>query len=223
MKTSILPILIRSAAATVVGILSLSGCSEGSKLLDPRSDPSPVPSLSVAAAAVTVSVRDDYFTPDPINPGQGGTVQWNFDGFSTHTATDNSGMGLFDSGLKDHGETYSFTFKSAGRYPYVCTLHDWMTGTVRVPVKVAPVSGSTSTTFTVAWSSTAPSAGYVFDVQIKRPASTFFHNWKTGQTVRSATFTPDAGAGGYSFRARLRKPGNNTKSQYSFPKSVTVS
>src|SRR5688500_3304103 len=74
-KTSILPILARSAAAMVVGILSLSGCSEGSRLLDPRSDPSPAPSLSVAAAAVTVSVRDDYFMPDPINPGQGGTVR----------------------------------------------------------------------------------------------------------------------------------------------------
>src|SRR5688572_11695929 len=96
-NTRIRPSLIRSAGAMVVGLLSLSGCSEGSKLLDPRSDPSPVPSLSVAAAAVTVSVRDDYFTPDPINPGQGGTVQWSFDGFSTHTATDNSGMGLFDS------------------------------------------------------------------------------------------------------------------------------
>ena len=30
------------------------------------------------------------------------------------------------------GARYSFTFEKAGRYPYVCTIHAAMTGTVTV-------------------------------------------------------------------------------------------
>ncbi|MEM3032421.1 MAG: plastocyanin/azurin family copper-binding protein, partial [Nitrososphaerota archaeon] len=47
-----------------------------------------------------------------------------------HTVT--SDQGLFDSGLFGQGMTWAFTFVRPGEYPYHCTPHPWMTGTVNV-------------------------------------------------------------------------------------------
>ncbi|MCS7129347.1 MAG: plastocyanin/azurin family copper-binding protein [Candidatus Caldarchaeum sp.] len=47
-----------------------------------------------------------------------------------HTVT--SDQGLFDSGLFGRGERWVFTFARAGIYPYHCTPHPWMVGTVTV-------------------------------------------------------------------------------------------
>jgi hypothetical protein len=47
-----------------------------------------------------------------------------------HTVT--SDQGLFDSGLFGPGASWVFTFGKAGIYPYHCTPHPWMVGTVNV-------------------------------------------------------------------------------------------
>ncbi|MEM0441069.1 MAG: plastocyanin/azurin family copper-binding protein [Candidatus Caldarchaeum sp.] len=47
-----------------------------------------------------------------------------------HTVT--SDQGLFDSGLFGPGERWIFVFGRAGIYPYHCTPHPWMVGTVTV-------------------------------------------------------------------------------------------
>jgi hypothetical protein len=97
-----------------------------------------------------------------------------------------------------------------------------MRGSLAVPLGASPASGSTATSFTVTWSSAAPASGLVFDVQLKRPGSTSFANWKTGQTTASSTFKPDAGSGTYAFRARLRRTANNKASGWSATKSISV-
>ena len=40
--------------------------------------------------------------------------------------------GTFDSGNMATGDTFSHTFDTAGDFPYYCTPHPWMTGTVTV-------------------------------------------------------------------------------------------
>jgi plastocyanin len=49
---------------------------------------------------------------------------------STHTWTADDGT--FDSGDLAQGKSFSFTFKKAGSFPYKCSLHTFMTGTVDV-------------------------------------------------------------------------------------------
>lgn len=173
---------------------------------------------------VEVSVSDTEFTPKRADVPQGGTVQWNFlaSNTSKHTATDKSGMALFDSGLRDPGETYSFTFIAAGMYQYTSTPDGAMNGTVEVPVTVSPSSGGVSTSFTVTWASEAAPAGFVYDVQIRRPGDAWV-NWRTGVTFSEDTFTPDGGTGTYQFRARLRKTADGTASKYSPASAVSVS
>ena len=175
-----------------------------------------------ANSPVAVSVSNFAFSPATVTVPQGQTVRWDFQDNTVHTATDTTAMALFDSGQKTAGESFSFLFRSAGIYPYHCEIHSSMTGAVQVPLKVTPSSGTATTAFTITWSSVAAPAGFVFDAQIRRPGSSSFVNWKMGRTSRSATFTPGAGPGKYSFRARLRRVSNGAHSIYSPFRTVTV-
>ena len=191
--------------------------------------PAPASAMAPAGEAGTVSVgvADYSFTPQTVTAPQGSTVVWTFSGPSKHTATDSSGMGLFGSGIKAKGTSYSFQFVAAGSYAYRCTVHTSPTtahaGNVLVPIQVTPTSGQSTTTFTITWSAAPMASGYVFDVQVKRPGTTSFTNWKTGLTSSlSATFIPDKGAGTYSFRSRVRKPSVGKASGWSPVRALSV-
>jgi Tol biopolymer transport system component len=176
------------------------------------------------AASYYVTVTDFAFTPAIDKPKLGGTVYWDFIGPTAHTVTDNSGMGLFDSFSKNAGTFFLWRFIAAGKYPYICTLHPaLMSGEVRVPMTAVPKTGGVTSVFTLTWAAAAPPMGYIFDVQIKRPDSSVFVDWFPSTTLRSSTFTPDAGVGLYSFQARLRNKASGLASNYSVPVSITVS
>ncbi len=170
-----------------------------------------------------VSVSDFSFTPQGVTVAQGSQVQWNFYGPSVHSATDASGMALFDSGPMSPVSYYRFGFFAAGRYPYVSAPDGTlMTGNVKVPLIVAPGAGATSTTFMITCASASPPSGYVFDVQISRPGGTGFVDWRKGVVTTSSAFVADAGPGTYGFRARLRRLSNAAHSRWSSAASVSV-
>ena len=174
-------------------------------------------------ADLSVLVTGTGFTPKNAKSAQGGTVRWSFQGPGTHNVTDKSGMGLFASGGKAPGASWSFAFQGAGTYSYHCSLHSARhSGKIRVPVLVSPARGTRATAFTVTWAAAQAPSGYVYDIQIERPGASGFVNWKMGQTARSAAFTPDRGTGTYSFRARLKKTGSGRASGWSPTRSVTV-
>ena len=169
-----------------------------------------------------ISITDSGFSPNPVNNHTiGNGAKWTNNGTKSHTVTDSSGAGIFDSGAIAPGGTYTFVFVGAGVYQYKDTLST-ITGTVKAPMILSPASGNATTTFTIQWAGGAAPAGFVFDIQIKRPGSTSWQNWKTGQTVASATFVPDTGTGTYQFRARVKNASNLKACQYSTAKSITV-
>jgi plastocyanin len=172
---------------------------------------------------VAVLVLDSGFSPKTATIGQGSIVTWSLPSSDTqfHNVTDSSGMGLFGSGNMPPGSTYAFTFVGAGSYAISDTVSA-RKSTIAIPPLASPATGGTGTTFNITWASAAPPAGYVFDVQIRRPGAGW-GTWMLGQTALSASFTPDAGTGVYSFRARLRNSGNGAASQYSPAASITVS
>ena len=59
----------------------------------------------------------------------GTTVTWMNIDDTVHTSTSNSGV--WDSGIIQVGHSFSFTFSSAGTFPYHCNVHP-MTGTIVV-------------------------------------------------------------------------------------------
>jgi plastocyanin len=50
----------------------------------------------------------------------------------THTVTSTDLAPAFDSGGVAPGTSYSFTFSNAGSFPYTCSIHPTMTGTITV-------------------------------------------------------------------------------------------
>jgi plastocyanin len=85
---------------------------------------------SSASGSTTVSVKNFAFEPQRLTVSKGTKVTWKFEDTTAHTATANDKS--FDSkGLKS-GATYSFTFTKPGSYQYLCTFHQYMTGTVTV-------------------------------------------------------------------------------------------
>jgi plastocyanin len=205
--------------SVVTALLLLSACMTGPAAIDENAPPdegTPV----IAGLTASVAVTSAGFSPRTADVDQGGTVTWTFQQ-GGHSVVDKSGMGLFNSGVRPGGSTFSAGFASAGSYKYSCTQHR-ETGTVRVPLSAAPASGTTATTFTVKWSAASAPSGFVFDVQIKRPGSTSYASWKTAQTAASATFLPDAGAGMYAFRSRLRRTADNRAAGYSPAASISV-
>jgi plastocyanin len=95
-----------------------------------------------AAQTHTVNIVDFSFEPGQLTIAVGDTVTWTNEDGAAHTATATGGA--FDSGNMEQGDAFSFTFASAGDYPYLCTYHPEMTGTIFV--RAAAPSPSESTT-----------------------------------------------------------------------------
>jgi plastocyanin len=172
------------------------------------------------ASAATVSIGDFFFSPTSVNVAQGGTVSWHNGGSATHTSTQNAPLSLWNTGNLASGSTSTaVALRAAGSYPYHCAIHSFMTGTVKVPIKVSPATGTTSTTFTITLTS-ATQTGFTYDVQMK-VGSGSFTLWKSGVTTRTVTFKGARGT--YMFRSRLHKTSNGATSGYSPAKTITIS
>jgi plastocyanin len=177
---------------------------------------------AATAAPISISMVDDAFSPISQTVAQGGSVSWQNVGAAPHTATQDGPLALFNTGRVNSGATSStVVVNAAGIYPYHCSFHPGMVGTLKVPVKVSPTSGTTATTFTVTVASQAAPSGFVYDVQ-RRIGTGSWSAYRTGVTSASVTFQA-AAAGTYAFRSLLRKASTGAKSKPSPAKTVTVS
>ncbi len=183
----------------------------------------PAPSTPPPPPDVHVTVGDNVFSPSTLTVPAGTKVVWDFAGPSAHDVTDSSSLGLFASTSAGAGASFAYRYLSAGTYAFRCTDHRKMTGSVTVPMSASVTSGTTSSQIALAWSRlTSVPAAYVVDVQILRPGARKWTTWRSNMQVGSSVFTPDAGAGNYSFKARLRKPSNGSASAWSPPLSITI-
>ena len=81
------------------------------------------------STSTSVAVRNNVFEPASTTVGVGATVTWTWaQGAAEHNVT-------FDDGPKSATQAtggYTRVFGTAGSYPYHCTLHPGMTGSVTV-------------------------------------------------------------------------------------------
>jgi len=82
------------------------------------------------AAGAAVNIDNFVFGPQTITVPVGATVTWTNKDDIPHTSV--STEGVFKSKVLDTDEKFSYTFTKAGTYPYYCTIHPKMTGTVVV-------------------------------------------------------------------------------------------
>lgn len=77
-----------------------------------------------------VKIDNFIFGPQTVTVPAGTTVTWTNSDDIPHTAV--STDGVFKSKVMDTDEKFSYTFTKAGTYPYYCSIHPKMTGTVVV-------------------------------------------------------------------------------------------
>jgi plastocyanin len=79
---------------------------------------------------VTAVVEDFRFSPARLEVAEGTTIVWTNRGQVVHTVTAQDQS--FDSGPIELGERRAITFSRAGTFPFRCTPHPFMSGTVVV-------------------------------------------------------------------------------------------
>ena len=77
-----------------------------------------------------VWMNNSQFNPSTITVSAGTSIKWTNKESVTHNVI--SDNGTFASGDLGNGGTFSFTFSTAGTYPYSCSHHLDMKGTVIV-------------------------------------------------------------------------------------------
>jgi len=113
--------VIRSVAGAVSLAVALAACGGD----DAPSGPSGNNGLTVSASAANV------FSPGTLDITVGQTVTWSFSAVD-HNVIFNPVTGAPQDIAITRNGSVSRTFNTAGTFPYVCTLHAGMTGTIRV-------------------------------------------------------------------------------------------
>ena len=85
-----------------------------------------------APASVEVKIDNFSFSPATLTVPAGTTVRWTNRDDIPHTVVSTDDPKAFKSKVLDTDEKFSFTFSKAGTYPYFCSVHPKMTGTVIV-------------------------------------------------------------------------------------------
>jgi plastocyanin len=118
-------------SAVLVILLSLSSCSPNHKVT--TSQPVVMKEQAQASqqtADVTVKIRNFKFEPTNLAIAVGKTVQFiNLDE-EPHTATATDGT--FNTKALDTNQSWNYTATKPGTYPYICSIHPFMKGTLTV-------------------------------------------------------------------------------------------
>jgi plastocyanin len=80
----------------------------------------------------TVEIKNYAFSPAALTVNVGDTVTWTNMDTAPHTVTVTSGPVKFNSGNLSTGQSFSYTFTTAGTYSYYCAVHPDMVAKVVV-------------------------------------------------------------------------------------------
>jgi len=107
--------------------LSLAACGGG----DDEGSAAGTGSDSGSATSGDVKIEAFAFKPGTVTVPAGTTVTWSNADSAAHTVKPNGN--LFPESPNILGETtFDHTYDAAGSFPYVCGIHNYMTGTVVV-------------------------------------------------------------------------------------------
>jgi plastocyanin len=91
----------------------------------------PASSCGGSGASANINASDGLtFAPNSASITHGQSVCWQNNGSVAHTVTSNDGTS-FNTSLPT-GQIFLHTFPTAGSFPYHCTIHPGMTGTITV-------------------------------------------------------------------------------------------
>lgn len=125
-------IFIAIAALIVVTGIALSSKKPDSMANMPAA--STMTQSPAKASPNAVTIAKYAFSPTPITVKKGTSITWTNTDIAKHNVVVDNGMpaGGPDGPLFGKGETFSFTFNTAGDYKYHCSPHPYMHGEVIV-------------------------------------------------------------------------------------------
>lgn len=101
----------------IIVIVAVSGCSSQNQ-------------TNKSGDSYNIGIQNFAFNPSTLTVPVDTTVTWkNLDSTTHHIVSD---TGLFESTDLSNGQTFSYSFTQAGNYPYHCSIHPSMTGTIVV-------------------------------------------------------------------------------------------
>jgi plastocyanin len=111
-------------------LLTVAACSGASSS---ASSPPTAAAATASASASAIVIKNFMFSPMTLTVSPGTVVTVRNEDSVTHTLTDKADPKLFGTGDVGPGQVKTFTAPSkAGSYAFLCTIHQYMTGTIVV-------------------------------------------------------------------------------------------
>jgi plastocyanin len=125
----------RSFAPLVVVLVAAfagAGCGGGGNGKGDKEAKPPATSAQPLSGEAPVRIINFEFKPQKVVVKPGTKVTWTNDDTTIHDIKDTSPLANPVSTEMSKGETFSITYAQPGSYPYICGIHQYMTGTVEV-------------------------------------------------------------------------------------------
>ena len=110
----------------LIAVIALVSCSKNS---DYGTNPNNSGGNNMGDSSISIS--GFKFSPAPLRVKAGTTVTWTNKDSAPHTVTSDNGA-FTSSGNLNQNNFYAFKFVTAGTFPYHCSIHPSMTGSVIV-------------------------------------------------------------------------------------------
>lgn len=121
----------RLALATATALVAACGGDGGTS--PTPTPPTPPTAPAPSSATVEAAGNANVFTPAAVRIARGGTVTWTFPGPRPHNATfQGTATGTPTNVPNMSSGQAARTFPTVGEFPYTCTIHPGMNGTVTV-------------------------------------------------------------------------------------------
>jgi plastocyanin len=120
-----------------LAVVALAGCSSAGGSAAPAASSggggggAAACSKSTGAGTVQAAIKDFEFDPATVTAKVGDVITWTNNGPASHTVTVDNQSGC-DTGTISAGATSSLTFTAAGSYPFHCSIHSSMKGTITI-------------------------------------------------------------------------------------------
>jgi plastocyanin len=128
----LLPGLMLALALTACGSTS-SASATASASASATASATGSPASQKTGTTDTFTIKNFMFSPDSLTVAPGAVVTVRNDDSVTHTLTDKTDQTLFSTGPVGPNQTKTFKAPDKpGSYPFFCTIHQYMTGTLVV-------------------------------------------------------------------------------------------
>jgi len=120
----------RIALVCIASILAVAGCGSGDAITKPGTTSATTETAQAPKEHVVLHIRGYAFVPATTTVAPGATITFVNDDEVAHTGTDPKGA--FDTGNIAPGTSKTVTVRatSVGAVPYLCSIHQFMTGTI---------------------------------------------------------------------------------------------